>query len=238
VSTKTIWELWQGRKMSADNAKRQLLESRNMGAVKLITMLDAHALEEQRVCTEQALKRTRSDLESSFCRWRGHPLLDVFMGQFQGENVKPLTRYKSLLLCGVSRCGKTQRALSLFGFEATLPVNCQGCSPALPSIRMFDRSKHAAILWDEIDNQQVLKNKLAFQSPLQQVTLSQSACNAFAYSTFLYAVPMILCSNTFCMTTSEGKPLPEEDCDWLAENVIEVRLAEGLKWFLEEDEED
>ena len=56
-------------------------------------------------------------------------------------------------------------------------------------------------------------------------------------SRLLHAVPMLLCSNTFSMTTSRGKDLPLEDAQWLAMNIIEVRLAEGETWYLEDGEQ-
>ena len=235
VTTKAIWELWQLHKMTTESTKKQLLQSRNMGAAKLIAMLDAHAAEEEREFTEAALATFRVGIEGRFTSFRGHPLIDVFMAQWQGAGATPQTRYKSLLLRGESRSGKTLRAMSLFGSEATLPVNCQGCAPNLPSIRAFARNRHHAILWDEIDEQQVLKNKMVFQSPLQMVTLGQSQCNAFAYPVFLYAVPMLLCSNTFSMTHHGQKVLSEEDRNWLQDNVIEVRLPPGLSWYASEE---
>lgn len=236
VSAKTIWELWQHRKMSAEDCKEQLLRSRHMGGVRLMGILDAHIAKERQAMYQNALDRARSTVEEDFVQFRGHPLLDEFMSQFQGASAKPLARYRCLLLRGESRSGKTQRALSLFGSDSTLAVNCQGVSPGLPCIKAFQRHRHAAILWDEVDEQQVLQNKLCFQSGLQIVTLGQSACNAFAYDVMLHAVPMLLCSNTFSMTTSGGKPLPKEDVQWLAENVIEVKLAPGEKWYLERHE--
>lgn len=236
VTTKTIWELWQHRKMASEDCKQELLRSRHTTAARLMGVLDAHIAEERRQVHVKALELARGLVELEFSRFRSHPLLDEFMAQFQGPTAKPLARYRCLLLRGESRAGKTQRALSLFGSDATLAVNCQGVSPGLPCIRRFSRSRHAAILWDEIDEQQVLQNKLCFQSGLQVVTLGQSACNAFAYEVMLHAVPMLLCSNTFSMTTSRGKDLPPEDVQWLAENIIEVRLAPGMKWYLREGE--
>lgn len=236
VPVKDIWSLWQQRKMSHETCKQQLLESRHIGATRHMTMLDAHIAEEQRVQHEVSIARARETVELDFRSFRKHPLLDEFMAQFRGVGVKPQARYRCLLLRGESRSGKTQRALSLFGSERTLSVNCQGVSPGLPSIRSFTPSRYEAILWDECTEQQVLHNKLCFQSGLQIVTLGQSACNAFAYDVLLHAVPMLLCSNTFSMTHSGGEPLPDEDAQWLRENVIEVRLEPGQKWYLDAEE--
>lgn len=199
-------------------------------------MLEKHAQEEQKVHQKALLDRTRELIEHQFLEYRGHPLLTSFMDQFHCSPDRKQARYKALLLRGESRSGKTQRALSLFGSDCTLSVNCQGIAPALPCIKQFDRKKHAAILWDEIEETQVLNNKLVFQSGLQVVTLGQSACNAFAYDVMLHAVPMILCSNTFNFAYSKGKPLQEEDAQWLRENVIEVELPKGVKWYIEPEQ--
>jgi hypothetical protein len=47
---------------------------------------------------------------------------------------------------------------------------------------------------------------------------------------------MLLCSNNFSMTHSDGKPLPPEDAEWLAGNIIEVGLAKDVKWYVEKKE--
>ena len=35
VTTKAIWELWQLHKMTTESTKKQLLQSRNMGAARV-----------------------------------------------------------------------------------------------------------------------------------------------------------------------------------------------------------
>jgi len=150
----------------------------------------------------------------------------------------PLYRYLGLLLRGESRAGKTAFAVSIFGFERTLVVNCQGCSPNLPSIEALDLSQHVCIVWDEIDEQQVLNNKQVFQAPAHVVTLGQSKCNQFAYAKLLHGLAMVLCSNTFiyprdgCNTSL--KPL---DADWITSNIYEVELPAGEVWYEETPEE-
>jgi hypothetical protein len=158
------------------------------------------------------------------------------MAQFEGPSAKPLARYKCLLLRGETRSGKSARAKSLFGSDRTLCVNAQVKDGSLPCIKQFSRSRHAAILWDEIEEKQVLNNKLCFQSGLQMVALGQSACNAYAYELMLHGVAMLLCSNNFSMTHSDGKPLPQEDAEWLAGNIIEVALAKDEKWYIDKQD--
>jgi hypothetical protein len=222
--------------MSAEACKQELLSSRLMGAHRLIFNLDAHMEEEQRVKEQAALERKRQAIEKEFTAFVQHPLIDEFMAQFEGPSAKPLARYKCLLLRGETRSGKSERAKSLFGSDRTLSVNAQVKDGSLPCIKQFSRSRHAAILWDEIEEKQVLNNKLCFQSGLQMVALGQSACNAYAYEVMLHGVAMLLCSNNFSMTHSDGKPLPPEDAEWLAGNIIEVGLAKDVKWYVEKKE--
>lgn len=231
MSANTIWEMWQQHKMTAAHAMQELLHSRTVTATSMIGRLKEHMAAEEEQRALAMLHHERQLLDTSFQRFRLHPAISVFLAQFNA--VQPQSRYKSLLLRGPSRCGKTQKALSLFGADSTLSVNCQGVAPHLPSIRAFVRKQHAAILWDEIVESQVLSNKLCFQSGLTPVTLGQSACNQHAYQVILYKIPMILCSNTFRMGDEEGSDLAEEDRDWLSENIVVAELGPGEKWFLD-----
>ena len=195
-------------------------------AIEFVQTQEAHDLQEKLV-----LERGQDICQTLQC-FKSHPVIEDFLSQFHPSNIKGRTRFQALLLKGPSRCGKSLKAMSLFGAEHTLSVNCQGVSPSLPSIRAFDRAQHSAILWDEIDEAQVLNNKLVFQAGNSTVAMSQSACNAFSYEKYLYAVPMLLCSNVFSYHVSREKPLSVEDQQWLTENVLLAELAEDDKWFV------
>jgi hypothetical protein len=108
-------------------------------------------------------------------------------------------RHKPLLLRGASQSGKTRKAVSLFGVERTLQLNCQGLGSALPALQGFRRNFNRAIVYDEICEKQMLNNKPVFQAGSAPVVLGQSACNQHAYERWLYNIPMILCSSTFRM---------------------------------------
>jgi hypothetical protein len=126
--------------------------------------------------------------------------------------------------------------MSIFGRARTLVVNCQGLRTALPSVRSFDRQQHAAILWDEIDPLQVLSNKVVFQSGPMRLAFSQSACNAYSYTMWLWSVPHVLCSNEFPMQAgdrlSDGSVLSAEGADWLQQNLVRIECPSGGTWFL------
>lgn len=233
MPSNVIHDLWQRRKLSHKDAHEEVLRSRVRGCRGMIEQIDFVKSEEQ-----QALQRTwvlerSQDITNTLGSFKGHPVITKFLEQYHPDQKKGRTRFLSLLLRGPSRCGKSLKASSLFGVEHTLCVNCQGVSPGLPSIRAFDRAQHSAILWDEADEAQVLNNKLVFQAGNTSVALSQSACNAFSYEKYLFAVPMILCSNVFSYTTSRGKKLSTEDTQWLEENVLLAELGEHEKWFTE-----
>ena len=228
-----IYDNWQLHKMMSSDAKAQLVVCRCQNAQRLsvaIDWLDDAARQERMAAI---IHGRREEMSENLGRFLGHPLIDEFMIQFQDSPVvEKCWRFRPLLLRGPTRSGKSRKGASLWGENRTLVVNCQGMSPALPSIKLFDSSTHEAILWDEISEQQVLHNKLVFQSGTDDVVLGQSACNAWAYSKNLFRVPMILCSNTFSFTASGSKPLPAEDVDWLTHNVIDAKLENDQPWFV------
>ena len=90
---------------------------------------------------------------------------------------------------------------------------------------------HQCIVFDEISSQQVLANKLVFQAGPDEITLSQSACNAHSYKIYLHGVPIILCSNDFRMESRPDAPLKDVDIDWLRANIIDASLAPGEVWW-------
>lgn len=233
-----IIQLWQQQKMTSEGAIRELQDGRFMQAQRTIETIRYHDGAQVQVAEEQQQAMLTARLCDGMKPFRGHPLITEFMAQFENHMSNPKSRYKMLLLLGDSCSGKTQKARSLYGAAITLNVNCQGLSHSLPSIAAFSRSKFQAILWDEINEKQVLSNKLVFQSGDQKVTLGQSACNQHAYDRWLSGVPMLLCSNVFAMPGFTEHKLSEPDAEWLTKNIICVRLPDGEKWYWESDEPD
>lgn len=234
VSMKMIWDLWAVRKLDSQAAKDVIIESRCMGSERFYKMIDFHVQEESARHVARVVKAMRPRLEATMSLYHHDPGIDQFMGQFAGDSWETKLRMKPLLLRGPSESGKSKKGVSLFGSSNTLTVGCQGMQPALPSIREFNRATHLAILWDEIEESQVLGNKLIFQSGLDPVVLQQSACNVFAYSKWLFRIPMILCSNVFSFEGLPSKPLSPEDQQWLRQNIIEVKVPVGGTWYVKE----
>lgn len=237
VTMKMVWDEWAQRKLTSKVAKDVVVESRCLGAERFVKMVEFHIQEEASREVTRTVELLRPRLEKGLSRFRDHPQIDVFMQQFNGDGSDERMRFQPLLLVGESCSGKSRKGVNLFGSSQTLVVNCQGMAPALPSIRDFDRNVYSAILWDEIDESQVLNNKLVFQSGLQPCAMQQSACNGFSYTKWLYRVPMILASNVFSFTGPAAKPLSQEHQQWLRANIIEAKLPAGLKWYTEDEEE-
>ena len=85
-------------------------------------------------------------------------------------------------------------------------------------------------MFDEIDEGQVLANKLVFQAGPWPVHLSQSVCNQHSYAKWFYGCAMILCSNTFRMSSQDGLD-DVAAIDWLQSNIVDARLPEGRTWY-------
>jgi glutaredoxin-related protein len=150
--------------------------------------------------------------------------------QYVQENMGKLHRFKMLLLKGPSQCGKTVFAKHLFGREQTLMLTCQKGSDSLPNMREFSRSKHLAILFDEVTEKQVLGSKALLQSTIENVQLAQSQCGQHRYDVNVYGIAMILSSNDFTMEV--GPTVSKEDAEWLKANIIVVEMQPGSFWYI------
>ena len=102
------------------------------------------------------------------------PLVDKWRRQYDTKRFGKLLRFEKLLLFGKNRSGRTQFGKSLFGDEHTLVLNCQGQGSAIPSLREVDRSQHKCVLFDDINEQQVLQNKALCLAGFDKIQLGQS----------------------------------------------------------------
>ena len=225
-----IMQQWQARKLSTQQVLDDLVRSRCPRAVACINVVEnlrnRELAKEERGLVDAVLR----DLEGELGIFRDHAVVQKWMAEHARNRNRIHFRSASLLLRGASQAGKTQKAFSLFGYSRTLVVNCQGLGTALPSLREYMRADYNCIIFDEIDEQQVLANKLVFQCGPWPVELSQSVCNQHSYRRWFYNCAMILCSNTFRMTQEEGL-----EClaaiDWLQANIKDARLPDGQRWY-------
>lgn len=230
VSCKTILQNWRARKISHASAKHDLVMCRDPGVIRACAVIDFVVQQEQDAEHKKLLRERLLRLEATLGRFADCAAFPIFWSQFRDTESKVHFRFKSLLFVGASRCGKTQRASGFCGMLRSLVVNCQGLKDVLPSLRPFSKEDYDCIVYDEVTEQQVLNNKLVFQSGPKPVTLGQSPCGGFQYTRDLYAVPMILCSNVFKCTVADG--LDPEAAEWIEKNIIMASLPEGAKaWY-------
>ena len=211
------WKLWQQGKMGSRMLQRELLRTRDVRAPTLLTALSSIREEERAALEEEEMQRLLARLEAEAAPSKEYDIVNTWKEQYMqlhGENNGRLPRrFKFLVLNGPSRMGKTVFAQRLFGVESTLMVDCQGVD--VPSLRSFDRSRHKAVVFDEICDSAILNCKKMFQAGVDVNELSQSTCNQHAYRRWLYGIAMIVSCNTWL----QG-PLRETDKAWLLENSI------------------
>jgi hypothetical protein len=234
VAPAWILDQWQSGKIDHEMAIEELVRSRGRGLLNGIALVDGVRARQKVLDQKMEIHDVQQTLFNNMNPFRGHIVIDNWITQYHAEKYKKSSRFRSLLMTGGTQTGKSWKALSLWGVGRTLKVNCQGLAPhTLPSIAEFDRSKHCAILFDEIRTDQVLGNKEVFQAGAFTVSLAQSNCNVFCYQLWLYQVAFILCSNAFPMSNADGAKLTDEEGDWLRSNIDDVHLPSGQKWFIE-----
>lgn len=225
-----IWTAWRSYKISDESVIKELIRSRDRGAVGALQQVEILIRRARILELEGEIKRVQELLEARQSKFVDHPMLTKFLMQFDPRNYAVVPRSWCVLLKGDSQQGKSSKAVSLFNVKNTLKVSCQGLPPGvLPSLARFDRSQHKAICWDEIRPDQVLNNRELFQSNAYEQILSQSICNQHSYGVWLYFTAMILCANEFNMS---GDGVTAGDQQWLEANIKVVELGPGQKWFL------
>ena len=224
---------WRRRKVSTAQTLEDLTRCRCGRAAADIQLIENLAEREREAAQREKVYAVLQNLQNCLGSFRSLPAVDSWLAERARQATTVHFRSTSLLLRGKSRSGKSQKALSFYGYQRTLLVNCQGLGTALPSLRPYDPDRHDAIVFDEISEEQVLANKLVFQCGPWPVSLSQSVCNQHAYERWFYGCAMVLCSNNFRMTVAEG--LDEEEEDWLCANIVDACLPAGEVWYVRTD---
>lgn len=236
MSSRTIIQLWQTRKLTHEVVRQELVKCRCPGARRAFEFIDWVRSQERVLDEDRLVRRRAAEISVTLRPSVTHPVIEEWMQNFSEQCRYRMLRHRPLLLVGASGTGKTRKAISLFGDAATFCVCGQGLDSALPDLRGFNPAQHRAILWDEMHWQQVTANRLVFQSPPERLVLAQSACHAHAYSVLLHGVAMIICSNYCPVRCSECVRPPwitQEQEDWLVKNVVVVvKLADGETWYL------
>ena len=194
VDASSIMTLWRFYKLADDVAVQELLQGRVRGI--------RNHMAEISFVQEQVKQRRDTALRE---------VLDVRLAQFRKPQrcLQAVTdwlalytsgfgsrsRFPFLILHGPSQYGKTSFAVSLFGPAETLVVSCQNAQQ--PNLTQFQRSRHKCLVFDECEPELVLQNRQLFQAGATPVMLGQSPTQQHAYQVFVYAVPMVICTNVW-----------------------------------------
>ena len=230
VPVGVIWAAWRGHKISNDDVVKELIRSRDRGAVAALNDVEVLIKRAKTLDLEAEIVRVQGLLQALQRGFRDHCMITEWRTQFEMSRYAVDHRKTCLLLVGDSQQGKSSKAVSLFGLDNTLKVSCQGLpTGVLPGLGRLDRDKHKAIVWDEIRPDQVLNNREVFQSNAFEQFLQQSICNQHAFSVWLYHIAQILCANSF---DTASTALSSEDVQWFEANFCIVELGPGQKWYL------
>jgi hypothetical protein len=142
-----------------------------------------------------------------------------WMSQYTESQWGVLSRFKVLVLDGPSRTGKTSWAKSFFGSGSTFVIDCQDKSvPALREYALQGRQQWRSIVFDEGSWELIHSNKMLFQAGVEPITMAQSPTQQFTYSCWVYAVPMIVCSNNFFTGVTD------EAAEYLKANIVYLHV--------------
>lgn len=211
-----VYELWRKRKLSHETCIDQLMMSRGRGVRGYVADVE-YFLKWERARAQAAQKQVLEAL----IQWKPNKELVVVMQWVEMHRTKfgTATRFPFLVLNGPSRFGKTSYAKNLFGPDVTLVLSCQGAlHPALDRLEPH----HRCVVCDEANHEMVCRNKQVFQAGLDQVQLGQSQCNQHAYSVFMYAMPIIVCTNDWLVGATK------DQADWCHANSVLVNVNEPM----------
>jgi hypothetical protein len=230
LAVAVIWHMWRSHKIGDEQALKDLTFCRDYRADSAVGILRGLILKEQQWTRQQKIKTLQDMLQSQQQEFLKHPVVDKWVASFSPSAWGARRRWPSLILLGPSMVGKTCRAVDLWGHEKTLKVSCNGLQNGLlPSLKDFDRERHSAIVFDELQPEQILANREIFQAGVHENKLSQSACGQHEYRVWLYCIPLIGCTNS--LDIDRKRPTYAGDKEWLDKNLVVVSLAAGQTWF-------
>ena len=214
--------IWQVRKLSYRAARQEIVRNRDAVEKSMALMqavFDAEVMEymkEQKACALRLAEGRLKNFKYNFkveC-WKAKFQESVFHGGMA-------TRFPFLVLEGDSKFGKTRYASSLWGIQKTFVSQCQGvCQPSLAG---YDPRVHKAIVLDEPSRDLVNRCKVLLQASLEGTELYQSPTQRFTRWVWVYAVPIIICTNEW---------LKDQDVDanaqWIRANSVHVRATDYM----------
>ena len=134
-----IWSAWRGHKISDDDVSKELIRSRDRGAVSALQEVEVLIKRARTQDLECEIRQVQGLLQSQQTCFTSHALITKWFAQFENSRCGVDDRKKCVFVVGDSQQGKTTMALSLLGPEKTLNVSCQGLPRGvLPDLRRFD----------------------------------------------------------------------------------------------------
>lgn len=219
VPCRWIMNQYKLRKMTADVAYGEIICCRDR-CKGSITELEFQMGKQVELINERREKAAKASMKRSMRPFVMMPAaVAEWLAQYDRPDEHQLFRYKPLVLDGPTRFGKTTWAMSFFGPEQTLQVNCQNITS--PNLLAWKRQCdiYKAILFDEGSWQLIFENKMLFQAGPCSIDLGQSATNCNAYKVFVYGTPMIICSNEFWADINDAGR------NYLEHNIIYVQVS-------------
>ena len=211
------------RKITTDAAKSITAVQRTKVRRTIQDITDVENIER-----EEFAKKVKTDVEAGFDTldfpMKHFPEIDEWKLQFAPGTKEKKRRFNCLVLHGKSKLGKTELAVSLFGRDQTLVVDCENALE--PLLKGFSMLKHKAILFDECNANMVARHKKVFQSTIHGAWLGQSKCQQHAYQVFLWGVPLIVCTNEWI--EEADPPLDKAKKEWLEDNCTYIRILEKV----------
>jgi len=120
VPAKLIMQQWTARKLSDKQVWTDLVHSRCPRAPAMLSAVATLIAQAEKMDTDADAQRVLMKLESTLGSFCSLPSIDKWSSSFHDAIQQQRFRRQCLLLRGASRTGKTQKALSLFGYQSTL----------------------------------------------------------------------------------------------------------------------
>ena len=227
---KAGWTLaaWQMRKLTTKEVTKEIIFNRDSVSATLQKIREVTEAEiEQWMRSEKAKAIQEIEAPGSLRAFRKYPQVNMWRAQYlkakllRSREGEKITRFKFLVLCGDSRFGKTRFACSLYGCPQTYVAQCQGVTQ--PSLAGFDPRRDRCIVLDEPSPDLVDSCKVFLQASLEGSELYQSPTQRFTRWVWVYAVPIIICTNDW-IHEKDNSPLAR----WIRENQVFVNVTSPM----------
>ena len=215
-----VVNLWKQHKLGHGAFLEDALAAR-VNYVRNAELINTVRKAEQARLVTELQERVQRLLAQNAKPYRVIPAVEEWKKQYSTELFGRKGRFDFLLLKGPSKMGKTKFAMSLFGADKTLYVDCQRATD--PDLRDFVRGKHDCIIFDEAPPSFVINNKAIFQANSEGALCAQSQCNQHAYRVFLYQIALIVSTNVWIDEQDQSG-----DAQWLRANSYHVEVKTPL----------